>query len=224
MTDRPSRRRLVLCAAVLLILLAAARVLGVLYARFATDIRYMETVLPAIFDYARRILTAVAFGTGIAFTGYAVFFGEKREGRQTFLLHAAVLLADAAAALLMDGISGAVRGAALPLAVLSVGAGWIWTALLAFLGWFFARRIANKGGAPERALIASSAVYMTGRLLLETVYLIQFLIEVEFAPYPQEIAVIAGEFLGIVFLHGGITFFASFIAGRILSRLYSQKK
>jgi len=209
MTDRSSRRRLVSCAAVLLITLAAARILGVLYARTATDIRYMETLFPTLLDYGRKALTTAAFGAGIAFTVYAVFSGKKREGRQMLFVHTGVLLADAAAAFSIDAVSGALRGAALPLAVLSVGAGWIWSVLLAVLGWLFARRISRRGGTPERAVLTSSAGYMAGRLLMETVYLMQFLLEVEFAPYPEEIAVIAGEFLSIVVLHGGITFLAA---------------
>ena len=77
---------------------------------------------------------------------------------------------------------------------------------------------------PVLFFFGSAAIYMLGRLLMEAVYLMQFLVEVEFAPYPEEIAVITGEFLGIVFLHGGVTFFASFLVGRLFSRLYPKKK
>ena len=39
----------------------------------------------------------------------------------------------------------------------------------------------------NRILLSGALVYMGGRLLLETLYLVQFLIEVEFMPYAREI-------------------------------------
>ncbi len=223
LTSGSAGRRLVTRTAVLLILLSAARTLGVLYSYAATDIRYLETFLPTFLHYARQFFTSAAFGAGVAFTAIGVFFGDTREGRQMFLLHAGILLADAAAALFIDGISGAVSGESLLLAALSVGAGWLWSVLLAFLGWIAARRVSRRAGAVERALFISSAVYMAGRLLLETVYLIQFLIQVEFVLYSEEIVVIVGEYLSIVFLYGGVTFLASCLFERMFFCAHTQK-
>lgn len=198
--------------------LAAARIVSVLYSYAATDILYMETILPSVLLYARQVLTAIAFGAGIASVAAAVFrLGEKCSAA-VFGIHAGLLLADALAAFLIDVISGAVSAPAAGFTFVVGLLGFLWDAVLSFAAWITARQCLKRKKSAARALLLGTLFYMAGRLLLEIVYLIEFLIEVDFLPYSTEIPVIVGEFLSIIVISGGVVWLAACAAHALLAR------
>lgn len=198
--------------------LAAARVVSVLYSYTATDILYMESVLPTVLLYARQILTAAAFGAGIASIVSAVFrFGQKR-GAVLFGMHAALLFADTLAAFLIDVVGGAVSASAAAFTLVVALLNFLWSAAFSFAAWTVARQCLKRQKSAGRAALLGAVLYMAGRLLLEIIYLIEFLIEVDFLPYSTEIAVIVGEFLGILVISGGVVWLAAFAVQGLLAR------
>jgi hypothetical protein len=217
--------RLYLFAAVLIFVpIAASRGTALVSSFVSTDIRYMETALPAVLDYLRLTLSVFAFGAAAASAVTAVFRCGKKSGAAVIGIHAAVLLLDAVTAVLIDTLSGAVSGGMILLAVFSCLADALWNVLLSFLGWYAACRAAAKQRTEEGALLSASLIHMGGRLLLETVYLIQFLIEVEFLPYAREIVVIVGEYLRIVCFYGGVTFIGAWLIFTWLNRTFLRKE
>ena len=57
---------------------------------------------------------------------------------------------------------------------------------------------------------------MLGRLAMEVVYLVQFLIEVDFAPYKNEVWYIVRSFGGIILWQGIALWLASVLACRLI--------
>ncbi len=219
-TTSPAARRYLLISAVLLFaLLASSRLVSVFYSYAATDILYMTTALPTVLFWMRRVLTVIAFGAGVAAIVSAVFRFGARCGAGVFGIHAVVLFLDFLTAFLIDAISGAVSGGSAVAALLVGFSSFAWNALFSFIAWASASRCRKKGKTAERALTFGAVWYMAGRLFLELLYLLDFLIEVEFLPYPEEIAVIVGEFLGIIVLDGGAVWFSALLFAFLFRRI-----
>ncbi|MBO5670047.1 MAG: hypothetical protein J6S41_00730, partial [Clostridia bacterium] len=199
MTDTTTvhmKRRWYLLTAVLILLpILLARCVSIVNSFTATDIRYMDTALPTVLYYLRQLFSVISYGAATAALAGGIFRFGGKCGTRVFFLYAGILLADTVAAFLMDILSGAVSGAMIPLALVSGLGNWLFGASLVLIARLVTGRCAKTGRTPARAVLLSAVFCMAERLLLETVYLLQFLIEVEFLPYATEIAVIAFEYL-----------------------------
>jgi len=206
-----NRRRFVITA-VLIIALSAlfSRLCGVFYSITATDILYAETFLPQLLEWGRDIFYAVSFGAGIASAAAAVFRMGQKIALSVFGIHAAVLFADAASALLIDALTSAVSGGTLILAILVNLCEWLFAVLLAFVGYRCAVRFSKTGKKTlSYSLVCSSLICLAGWVLLRVIDILGFLIEVEFQPYTSEIVLILGEVLQTVFLYGGVVWISA---------------
>ncbi len=210
-TTVQTKRRWYLLAALLLLLpVLLARGISIANSFAATDIRYMDTVLPTVLYYLKQLFSVFVFGAAAAALAAGIFRFGRKCGTAVFCLAVGILLADTAAAFLIDAVSGAVSSDRLLLALLSGLGSWLFGAALVLIARLLTGRCAARGHTPARAVLWSAVVCMAGRLLMETVYLLQFLIEVEFLPYASEIAVIVGEYLSIVFFYGGVVWLAAY--------------
>lgn len=192
--------------AVPLILLPAlfSRICAVLYSGAATNILYSETALPEVLSWLRQIFSAISFGGGVASVVYAAYTFGRSVAVGTAALHVCILLADVSAAFLIDAISGAVSGALLMVAALMNLGDWLFSALLVTVGALLVGRRARRGKGEAGALRLFALVYFSGRILLRLIYMVQFLVEVEFAPYSQEIVQMVGEILETCFISGAV--------------------
>ena len=136
-------------AVVIAVLLFVSRVIGIFYARAATDILYIETILPSVLYYARMGLQSLSFGTAIAAFVTAWSLWGKRSGRQSLFVAAALFFADAVCAFLIDVIGGTVRGSDIILAATSGSLSYLWTLFLAVLAYFAAVRCLKRRKAPR---------------------------------------------------------------------------
>lgn len=204
-----ARRHLLAGALFLLVPLVAARVVSVLYSYAATDVLYMTTALPTALFWIKRILSVIAFGGGIALTVSAAFRFGGKCGAAAFGIHASLLFLDFMTAFLIDVLSGAVSSAGVLLAFLVGFADCIWCVLFSLIAWRAACRLLKKNGTSARAAFIGAVFYMAGRLLLKLLYQLDFLIDVEFLPYPEEIAAIVGDLLAIVAFDGGVLWLAA---------------
>ena len=207
-TVQTKRRWYFLAAALILLPLLSARGVGIANSFLATDVRYMDTVWPTLLYYLRQLFSVLFLGVSFAALAAATFRFGKKSGTAVLSLSAGLYFADTAAAFLIDVISGAVSGRVL-LALLSGLGSWLFWAVLLWFSRIVAGRCAVRGRTPEQAVLWSAALCAAVRLLMETAYLLQFLIEVEFLPYATEIAVIAGEYLSIVFFYGGLVWLST---------------
>lgn len=203
-TVRTKRRWYFLAAALLLLPVLLARGVSIVNSFLATDIRYMDTVWPTVLYYLRQLFSVLAFGVSFAALAAGTFRFGRKCGTAVFFLSAGILFADTVAAFLIDAVSGTVSGGMLLLALFSGLGSWLFGAALLLIARLVAGRCAGKDRTMKQAVFLSAIFCMAGRLLLETVYLLQFLFEVEFLPYASEIVVIAGEYLSIVFFYGGM--------------------
>ncbi len=223
-TAKSKRRWYLIAACVILLPILFARGVSIANSFVATDVRYMETLWPTVLYYLRQLFSVLAVGAAVAALTAGVFRFGRKCGTTVFFLYAGILLADTAAAFLIDVFSGAVSGGRLILALLSVLGGWLFGCVLLLAARLVTVRRAKRGRTPAAAVLWSSVVCMAGRLALETVYLLQFLIEVEFLPYASEIVVIVGEYLSIVFFHGGVVWLTASVLLPLFASAFSKKE
>ena len=225
MITAKSKRRWYLTAACAIFLpILLARGVGIANSFVATDVRYMETLWPTVLFYLRQLFSVIAVGAAVAALTAGVFRFGRKCGTAVFFLYACILLADTAAAFLIDAVSGAVSGGRLMLALISVLGGWLVGCVLLLLARLVTERCEKRGRTPAAAVLRSSVICMAGRLALETVYLLQFLIEVEFLPYASEIVVIVGEYLSVVFFHGGVVWLTAAVLQPLLMSVSAKKE
>jgi len=190
-----------------LLFLAAAilyRVNGVAYSYLATDIVYSGSALYTVSYALGLLLSPVLFGLAAGGVILCCGAGSVSRGGRMLLLGGGVYLADGVAKVLIDLSAGAVHTGMLWAAILSSGLEalfCIWMLTVAFL---YGRSAAAGRLSPVRACVYAALVHMAGRMLGETVYLIRFLIDVDFLPYASEIVQIIGSYLQIAALHGGV--------------------
>ncbi len=221
--SKNARRQLIFGAIFLFVLLLASRLVSVFYSYVKTDILYSESLLPDVLYYARQVLSAAAFGAGIAASVFAVFRFGKEYGAAAFGIHSALLFADILAAYLIDVISRAVSEEWLSFAALVAVGEWLFLSALSLAAWGFACRSAKRKKGSDRVLLVGSLVHLGGWLLLEIFYLIEFLIDVDFLPYRTEIVVIVGQFLSHIVLNGGAVWIAALAFFALFSRLFDEK-
>ncbi len=204
-----SVRPLAKTALILLLLFVAARTVGVVNSFVATDIAYENTAWPTVLYYLKLVFAVAAFGVGV---GAMVLIPRKRW--HLWLVFAGISFADGVAAFLIDALSGTVTKDLLAPAALSCFGNWLLAGgLMALAACIIQKRSSRPG-----TLFVSSLVYMGGRLLMETLYLVQFLVEVEFAPYPREILSILSEYGEILLLYGGVAYLAAFVTHRLFAK------
>ena len=220
---KKARRHLLLSGLFVLVLLAAARAVSLWYSYAATDILYMETVLPDVLFYARQILSMTAFGTGTAATVLAAFRYGKPCSFAFFGIFAALFLADHLCAFLTDVISGAIGDALIPFAAVVTAIEWVCNTLLAYLALVAVHRCLRRGKDRDHALLSASLVHLAGWLCVEIAYLIDSLIAVDFAVTPSGTVLIVGEFLRVIVLNGGVVWIAAVAFFALFSRLSDKK-
>lgn len=203
-----ARRRLLRAVLVLVLGYALVRTAALLYSAAATDIRYAEGWIPDALYYLRRLLTALSFSAGIAAS--ASLARDGCAGRVA-LLHGGILLLDACAAFLIDACSGAVSGAALWLAAAVNMGQWLSGVVFVAVNYLASSRAARRGYTLTRVCLVSSAFWLAGQLLLQSVSLFSFLAEVDFELRQIERLQIALEYLTTVLLHGGVPALASLL-------------
>ncbi len=214
-TERNGLPTLGMGALLLLVLLAAARAVSVVASFLATDIRYSETLWPVILNAAKQLLFVTAFGSGISLLTLLSRFG-KRPLWQGVGTATALFLLDGVASFAIDATSGAVGKELLPVAAIYCGMNWLFHVVLLLFVAALSDRGRQGGQNRNRILLSGALVYMGGRLLLETLYLVQFLIEVEFMPYAREILSILLAYGEIVLLYGGVGFLSAVLFSRWL--------
>ena len=215
MTDNGKRKHGVLFSCVLFLLCRlAAHGVSFAYSAVATDILYMEGALPSILSGARSVLLWLSIlVTVVAFSTLACGRSEKAPTGMAWIF-TLIVFADAAGVFLTDLCGGAFRENILVWLGLAVDIG---TFLLEGAFVWLVYSIARRCPTPEKAVLWTSLLHMGWRLAMETVYLIQFLIDVDFSPYPKEILSILRSYGGIVLWQGVVLFLASTLICRLRS-------
>ena len=191
----------------------AARGVSLAYSSAGTDVLYMEGQLPDILLTIRAVLLwASVVCTVFSFSALAGSVSQKilKGMAWGFSL---IVFADAAAMFLIDVCTGAV-GVFVWMALIMDTATFLFEAVFVWLVYWIARRSATA----KKSILRASALHMAGRLAMETVYLIQFLIEVDFAPYANEVWTILLTYLGIVLWQGAAVWLASMLLYRWCKR------
>ena len=119
MRQRMSSGRITaLCVLLCLAFRVASRVSSVAYASAATDVLYMDGILPTVLYVLRQVFLAIAAGVSVAGVVLSAFAGTRRIRLATAWLFCLIPFADAAAAFLIDVCSGAVSGGTAVLALI----------------------------------------------------------------------------------------------------------
>lgn len=213
MTDNGKRRHGALLACVLFFLCRlAARGVSLVYSAVATDVLYMEGALPTVLVCVRSVLIWLSvLVTVVAFSTLARSPAQKSTAGMAWVFSLIVFM-DAAGAFLLDLCSGAFRETILIWLGLTVVVG-TWLAETAFVWLVYC--VARKTSTQKKSVLWTSFLHMAWQLVLETVYLVQFLIDVDFSPYPKEIWSILRSYGGIVLWQG----MALWLAATVICRL-----
>lgn len=192
MTEKKFSGRVMLTGFLLtLALTVLARICGIVYSYFATDILYAESAFLPYLPIIKSILSCAAYGAAV---GTAVALtGHSRSG--AIGLYALVLVADSAAAFVFDLLSGVLRGRVL-FAVLYAVLKAAMPLLCILLGLLISRRLIRDGRIP-RAAVVVSLVYPVLSLVELMRAAISYLIEVDFMPYSSEIVSIVTDLAGV---------------------------
>ena len=183
------------------------------YSYVSTDILYMDGALPLLLLTVRSVMTWLSvFVTVVAFCTFIKRGTEKSRAGMAWAF-TLICFADAAAVFLGDLLSGAFQDSLLVWLGLAVVAG-TFLAESAFIWLVYC--IARNAPTPKKAILGASALHMAGRLAMETVYLIQFLIDVDFSPYAQEIWSIIRSYGSIVLWQGAALWLAALLVHRLL--------
>lgn len=177
----------------------------------------MEGALPGILTGVRSVMTwSSVLVTVLSFILLVNRISAKAHTGMAWGF-GLICFADAATVFLSDLLSGAFQNTV-----------FIWLGLSVVAGTFFAESafvflvciIARKSSTPRKSVFWGSFVHMSGWLAMETVYLIQFLVEVDFAPYKKEVLSILRSYGSIVLWQG----VALWLAAALICRLKDGKK
>lgn len=190
-----------------------ARGVSFAYSYVSTDILYMDGALPSLLLTVRSVMTWLSvFVTVVAFCTFIKRGVEKSCAGMAWAF-TLICLADATTVFLGDLLSGAFQDSLLVWLGLAVVAG---TFLAEFAFIWLVYCIARNAPDPKKAILGASVLHMAGRLIMETVYLIQFLIDVDFSPYAREIWSILCSYGNIVWWQGVALWLAAMLAYRLL--------
>ena len=190
----------------------AARAASLIHSAVAADVLYREGMLPGLLLGIRAVMTWLSVLTVVlACSLLAKRIPEKAMSGMVwgFTL---ICFADAAGVFLLDLCSGAFRENILIWLGLTVVVG-TWLAETAFVWLVYC--IARKTSARNKSVLWTSFLHMAWQLVLETIYLVQFLIDVDFSPYPKEIWSILRSYGEIVLWQG----MALWLAATMICRL-----
>ena len=190
-----------------------ARGVSFAYSYVSTDILYMDGALPSLLLTVRSVMTWLSvFVTVVAFCTFIKRGVEKSCAGMAWAF-TLICLADATTVFLGDLLSGAFQDSLLVWLGLAVVAG---TFLAEFAFIWLVYCIAQNAPDPKKAILGASVLHMAGCLIMETVYLIQFLIDVDFSPYAREIWSILRSYGNIVWWQGAALWLAAMLAYRLL--------
>ena len=91
--------------------------------------------------------------------------------------------------------------------------------LLLLAAYFGMRVCRNKGRSSSAALLIGALVCLGVRMVLQIFYIVQFLVEVEFAPYASEIIQMIGEILQTVAMSGGAVWLSAVAVYALLAKI-----
>ena len=190
----------------------AARAASLIHSAVAADVLYREGMLPGLLLGIRAVMTWLSVLTVVlACSLLAKRIPEKAMSGMVwgFTL---ICFADGATVFLSDLFSGAFQDTFFALMGLALVAG-TFLAECAFVWLVYC--IARKTSARNKSVLWTSFLHMAWQLVLETIYLVQFLIDVDFSPYPKEIWSILRSYGGSVFWQG----IALWLAATMICRL-----
>lgn len=222
MNKATTNRLLFWAAGLLLLCTAFSRTCGVLYSIVATDVLYAETFLPTLCTVCKQLFDAAIFGVGIAAMLAARTLFSKKAARGVLALLCAALFIDALSAFLVDALTGSVARSMLPLAALVDLGKWLANALSAFLAYAAIALAQKKNFSLSRARITAVLACMLVSAVSLLVNIILFLIEVEFAPYAEEIRQIALEIWQLIYADGAAVWAVSAISAPLFSRIAEE--
>ena len=174
MTEKKFAGRVMLTGFLLtLALTVLARICGIVYSYFATDILYSESAFLPYLPIIKSILSCAAYGAAVGTV--VALTGRRRSG--AIGLYAIVLVADSAAAFVFDLLSGVLRGRVL-FAVLYAVMKAAMPLLCILLGLLISRKLIRDGRIP-RAAVVVSLVYPVLSLVELMRAVISYLIEVD---------------------------------------------
>lgn len=193
----------------------AVRTASFAHSAVASDVLYMDGSLPDIFLGIRSLATWLS--VCVVILSLSLLSGRPADKPTVGVAWGltAICFADAAAVFLGDLFSGSFQdtfliwlGAAVVAGTFLVDACFVWLVYC----------IARKAASPEKSILWASGLHMIGRLAMETVYLIQFLVEVDFSPYRNEILSILRSYGSIVLWQGMALWLMGILACRLWRR------
>lgn len=184
-----------------LVLRAASRLSSVAYTTVATDILYMDGVLPDVLYILRQVFLAMSVGAAVAGVVLVTHSPAKRWRVGTAWMFCLIAFADAASALLLDVCSGAVSGGTAVLALLLniatflVEWGFIW---LTYIVAHKAKYTRNPAWVVRVMAFVHLAVY----LLMEASYTVPYLSDYAFRLSSDQISGIVFAYLDLITVQG----------------------
>jgi len=184
-----------------LVLRAASRLSSVAYTTVATDILYMDGVLPDVLYILRQVFLAMSVGAAVAGVVLVTHSPAKRWRVGTAWMFCLIAFADAASALLLDVCSGAVSGGTAVLALLLnvatflVEWGFIW---LTYIVAHKAKYTRN----PAWVVRVMAFVHLAAYLLMEASYTVPYLSDYAFRLSSDQISGIVFAYLDLITVQG----------------------
>lgn len=189
-------------AVILCVLLALlSRTAGVIYSSLATNVVYADTLICSLLPAIRQLLSDLSFA--LAAGAVMACFIAKVPQRAIFIAYTAIVLADGAAVIIIDVISGVFENDP---ARLFMGIGYrlglaAYFVFMLFIGTAIAKAMLNRGGAVGISTATAATLPVAIDLISVMWTSIASLIEWEFMPMTSEIYTILYE-LGAVILSG----------------------
>jgi hypothetical protein len=193
----------------------AARAVSLIHSAVAADVLYRDGLLPGLLLGIRAVMTWLSVLTVVlACSLLAKRIPEKAMSGMVwgFTL---ICFADGAAMFLSDLLSGAFQDSFFALMGLALVVG-TFLAECAFVWLVYC--IAVRSATSEKSVLWACGLHMLGYLAMEIAYLIQFLIEVDFSPYKNEVLSILRSFGGIVLWQGLALWLVAVLICRLICR------
>lgn len=191
----------------------AARAVSLVHSAVAADVLYREGMLPGLLLGIRSVMTWLSVLTVVlACSLLAKRISEKSVSGMVWGF-TFICFADGATVFLSDLLSHSFENTFFVMMGLALVTGTFF-AECAFVWLVYC--IAARSDTPERSVLWACGLHMLGRLAMEVVYLVQFLIEVDFAPYKNEVWSIVRSFGGIILWQGIALWLASVLACRLI--------
>jgi len=223
----------------ILLMTALGRIISVIYANISTDVMYDNSRLPIFLYYTKRILAVLTRGFGFS----SIIFGHmnisKKAGNTAVALVILVEFLDCAASFSIDMFQSNILGrefSAIVYLLVNFLFGVLILVTIAVISILVMKKSRGNGyedssvsslislkKPPQRAILFSSLMILTVKIISEAIYTVQFLFDVNFILYEGEFLSIISAYISILLTDGVLTYVTIMISYVLLSSMKTNK-